>query len=142
MTATKAETSPLKVGYHTDYVWLVSCVAAMGGHSSLCLKETGKRVKAKKMFRDLLSHARKLQKATAKIDYFATLLPAILLFADDLRFRQETTALFLQAQAHLGLGKKKTAEALLWVILERDPNHALASELLEEIKRQKDVVAG
>ncbi len=42
----------------------------------------------------------------AKIDYFATSLPTMLLFDDDLQFRQETTALFLQAQAHLGFGQK------------------------------------
>jgi len=33
----------------------------------------------------------------------------MLLFDDDLQFRQETTALFLQAQAQLGLGTKAMA---------------------------------
>src|SRR5271163_317287 len=31
MTATQTETSTLKAGYHTGYVWLISSVAAMGG---------------------------------------------------------------------------------------------------------------
>jgi sugar porter (SP) family MFS transporter len=31
MTVTQTETSSLKAGYHAGYVWLVSCVAAMGG---------------------------------------------------------------------------------------------------------------
>ena len=61
--------------------------------------------------RDLLAYARKLQTQPAVVDYFATSLPTMLLFADDLQLRQETTALFLQAQAHLGLGGK--ARALL-----------------------------
>ena len=47
----------------------------------------------------------------AKIDYFATSLPTMLLFDDDLQLRQETTALFLQAQARLGLGEKRKAQA-------------------------------
>ena len=60
----------------------------------------------------MLAYARKLQKATAKIDYFATSLPTMLLFDDDLQFRQETTALFLQAQAQLGLGGKCRARTI------------------------------
>jgi hypothetical protein len=54
----------------------------------------------------------------------------MLLFADDLQFRQETTALFLQAQAQLGLGKTTRAHELLRGVLGRDPNHALAADLL------------
>jgi hypothetical protein len=54
----------------------------------------------------------------------------MLLFADDLKSRQETTALFLQAQAQLGLGRKDKAHALLRAVLRRDPNHALAADLL------------
>jgi hypothetical protein len=52
-----------------------------------------------------------------------------LLFDDDLQFRQETTALFLQAQAYLGLGKKREAKRLLATVLHRDPNHAPALDL-------------
>jgi hypothetical protein len=70
----------------------------------------GRKAKAEKNFRDLLANAHQLQKAKAKIDYFATSLPAILLFDDDLQYRQETTALFLQAQAQLGLSKKPDAK--------------------------------
>jgi hypothetical protein len=80
--------------------------------------------------RELLAYARELQKARANIDYFATSLPSMLLFDDDLQFRQETTALFIQAQAQLGLGKTKIARSLLQTTLRRDPNHALAADLL------------
>ena len=55
----------------------------------------------------------KLQKTAAQIDYFATSLPTMLIFDDDLQSRQETTALFLQAQAQLGLGQRAKARALL-----------------------------
>jgi tetratricopeptide (TPR) repeat protein len=114
----------------------VRAFSEMTYHSTLSLEKLGKVAKAVKMFRDLLSYALKLQKTVAKIDYFATSLPTMLLFADDLQFRQETTALFLQAQAHLGLGKKAKAEALLKVVLKRDPNHALAVDLLNGVKRR------
>ncbi len=94
----------------------------------------GQRARAKKLFRDLLQYAQQLQKAKAKIDYFATSLPTMLLFEDDLQFRQETTARFLQAQAQWGLGRKAKARSLLQAVLRRDPNHALAADLWKEIR--------
>jgi len=99
-------------------------------YSARSKEKLGQRAGARKLFRELLAYARKLQKARAIIDYFATSLPTMLLFDDDLQFRQETTALFMQAQAQLGLGKTKTARSLLQTTLRRDPNHALAADLL------------
>jgi hypothetical protein len=58
----------------------------------------------------------------------------MLLFDDDLQFRQETTALFLQAQAQSGLGKKSIAKKLLQTVLRRDPNHALAADFLRDMQ--------
>ncbi|MHB1307891.1 MAG: DUF5107 domain-containing protein [Limisphaerales bacterium] len=94
-----------------------------------CLGQPAQRLA---LLRDLLAHARKLRRTPARIDYFATSLPTMLLFDDDLQFRQETTALFLQAQAHLGLGRVTKARMLLRQVLDRDPNHALAADLLQE----------
>jgi tetratricopeptide (TPR) repeat protein len=91
-----------------------------------CLGQTGRM---KKLLQELLAHARQLGRSKAKIDYFATSLSTLLLFDDDLQFRQETTALFLQAQANLGLGKKEAAKKLLASVLHRDPNHAPALDL-------------
>ena len=89
--------------------------------------------KAEKLLKNLLAYARELETTPAKIDYFATSLPAMLLFDDDLQQRQKTTAFFLQAQALLGLGEKAKARRLLKKVLLRDPNHALAADLLEEV---------
>ncbi len=99
-------------------------------YSALASEKLGQRAKAKQLFRDLLTYAQKLQKAQAKIDYFATSLPTMLLFDDDLQRRQETAALFLQAQAQLGLGRKPQAKKLLATVLQRDPGHALAADLI------------
>ncbi len=52
----------------------------------------------------------------------------MLIFDDDIQFRQETTALFIQAQAQLGLGRISKARHLLKTVLRRDPNHALAAD--------------
>jgi tetratricopeptide (TPR) repeat protein len=101
-------------------------------YSALSWERLGQKPKAAKLFRDLLRHALQLEKSVARIDYFATSLPTMLLFADDLQARQTTTALFLQAQAHLGLGSKAPARRLLRQVLARDPNHPLAADLLRE----------
>jgi tetratricopeptide (TPR) repeat protein len=108
----------------------VRAFSEMTYYSALSWEKLGQRAKAKKLFHDLLSYAKKLRKQPAKAAYFATSLPTMLLFADDLQFRQETTALFLQAQAQLGLGQTAKAHELLRAVLGRDPNHALAADLL------------
>ena len=106
----------------------VRAFSEMTYYSALAWEQLGQRAKAKKLFRDLLAYARQLQKTPAKIDYFATSLPTMLLFDDDLQYRQETTARFLQAQAQFGLGRKLAAGKLLSAVLKRDPNHALAQD--------------
>ena len=108
----------------------VRAFSEMTCYSALAWKKLGQPAKAKRLLRDLLAYARQLQKSKAKIDYFATSLPTMLLFDDDLQFRQVTTALFLQTQAQLGLGQPWKAKKLLRKVLRRDPNHALAAEFL------------
>ncbi|HET7625361.1 MAG TPA: DUF5107 domain-containing protein [Verrucomicrobiae bacterium] len=112
----------------------VRAFSEMTFFSALSWEKLGQKAKAKKLFRDLLAYAKNLQKSKAKIDYFATSLPTMLLFDDDLQFRQETTALFLQAQAQSGLGKKSIAKKLLQTVLRRDPNHALAADFLRDMQ--------
>jgi tetratricopeptide (TPR) repeat protein len=107
----------------------VRAFSEMSYYSVLAWEKLGQSAKAQKLFCDLLAYARQLQKTRAKIDYFATSLPTMLLFDDDLQRRQETAALFLQAQARLGLGQKAQARRLLSTVLQRDPNHALVADL-------------
>jgi tetratricopeptide (TPR) repeat protein len=114
----------------------VRAFSEMTYYSALSWKKLGQRAKAKKLFHDLLTYAQQLQQSEAKIDCFATSLPTMLLFDDDLQFRQETTALFLQAQAQLGLGRRTRAKTLLESVLRRDPNHALAADLHTELASQ------
>ena len=97
--------------------------------SACALKKLGRPAQAETLLRDLLAHAKMLQKQTARIDYFATSLPAMLLFEDDLQLRQEIRARFLQAQAWLGLGQAAKARRLLKEILKVDPNFHRATEL-------------
>jgi tetratricopeptide (TPR) repeat protein len=111
----------------------VRAFSEMTYFSAVSLEKLGQRAKCRQLFRELLDYARKLQKQPAIIDYFATSLPTMLLFDEDLQFRQATTALFLQAQAYLGLARNSKAKSLLQSVLRRDPNHALAADFLREL---------
>ena len=107
----------------------VLAFSEMTYYSALSLQRLEKKAPAQKLLRGLLAYARQLAKAEAKVDYFATSLPAMLLFDDDPQYRQDTIALFLEAQAWLGLGDKAKANVLLRKVLRREPNHAPASDL-------------
>ncbi|PRW32971.1 TPR repeat-containing isoform B [Chlorella sorokiniana] len=69
--------------------------------SALALRKLGREEDAHALLERLLEHAQVLAESQARVDYFATSLPAMLLFHDDLQERQETKALFLEAQARL-----------------------------------------
>ncbi len=98
--------------------------------SALSLEKLRRGKEAVKLLEGLLAHARLLRASKATIDYFATSLPTMLLFEEDIQERQETTALFLEGQALLGLGRKTKAATLLALVLSRDPNHEQAHDLL------------
>lgn len=114
----------------------VCAVSEMTYYSALAWQQLGRREKARALFREILAHARRLAKTSSQVDYFATSLPAMLLFDDDLSARQQTTALLLEAQARLGLGQRTKARLLLEEVLRRDPNHALAADLFQEVGRR------
>jgi hypothetical protein len=67
-----------------------------------------------------------------KIDYFATSLPAMLLFHEDLHLRNRVLAAFLRAQATYGLDGAEAAIPMLRAVLTLDGNHAGASDLLQK----------
>ena len=98
--------------------------------TALSRRRLGQTARAEKLLRALRAHARRLAAEPATIDYFATSLPAMLLFSDDLTQRQRTTALFLEAQARLGLGQRTAALRLLHRVLARDPAHAPAADFI------------
>lgn len=104
-------------------------------YSALALCRLGQNREAQVLLEALLQHALELEKAPATVDYFATSLPTMLLFEEDLPARQTTAALFLQAQARLGLGQTKAATRLLKLVLEREPHHAPAADLIAELGR-------
>ncbi|MEI6493412.1 MAG: tetratricopeptide repeat protein, partial [Verrucomicrobiota bacterium] len=115
----------------------VRAFSEMTYFSAIAWERLGKKSGSTKLLKDLLIYARALEKQTAKIDYFATSLPTMLLFDADIQSVQVTTARFLQAQALLGLGQKAKALALLLDVLLRDPNHALAADFAHNLTTKK-----
>jgi tetratricopeptide (TPR) repeat protein len=103
-------------------------------YKALALAKLGRSEEADKLLRDLLAHARTMKRHKARIDYFATSLPAMLLFDDDLQKRNLIDATFLEAQARLGLRKASQAHRLLRQVLTLDRNHALAADLIRELE--------
>ncbi|MFH1496770.1 MAG: DUF5107 domain-containing protein, partial [Verrucomicrobiota bacterium] len=110
----------------------VRAYSDMTYYSALSLEKLERKPAARKLLNGLLAYARRLAKTPAQIDYFATSLPTMLLFDDDLALRNEINARFLEAQARLGLGQRDRARSLLVSILQRDPAHALAADLLDQ----------
>lgn len=111
----------------------VRAYSEMTYFSARSLEQLGRKSTARKTWHALLAYARSLATAPATIDYFATSLPTMLLFDDDLAARQRTTALFLEAQARLGLRQNAAARRLLQQVLQRDPNHAGAADLRKNL---------
>jgi len=102
--------------------------------SGQALVSLGRIEAAKKIFLEIYDHSLELEQQTPKIDYFATSLPAMLLFEENLVLRQEISAKFLRAQALLGLGRLKEGIALLDEVRELDANHSGAADMLSAIE--------
>jgi len=112
----------------------VKSFSEMSYYNALALRRLNRTEEAEELLDSLLAHAEALSQQNATIDYFATSLPAMLLFEDDLRKRNTITSTFLCAQAWLGLGEEQKARELLHQVMHLDRNHALAADLLSDLE--------
>ena len=79
----------------------------------LSLRELGRGDDARTIFADLKAFAETKLKETAKIDDFATSLPNLLVFDEDLQARRDAENHLLLALAHHGLGETTAARSAL-----------------------------
>jgi tetratricopeptide (TPR) repeat protein len=122
--------------YQGDFQQMqVQSVSDMTYWSAMALRRLSREQEAQDIFRKIYDYSLALEQQTPKIDYFATSLPAMLLFEEDLQARQMITALFLRAQALLGFGEQQKALDLLHEVQELDRSHTGAIDLLQEIER-------
>ena len=110
----------------------VRSVSDMTFWSAMASRCLGRYDEAAAMFQAILDHSERLEREAPTIDYFATSLPAMLLFEDDLERRNKIDALFLRGQALFGQGKAADAKKLMDEVLELNLNHAGAADFLEQ----------
>jgi len=79
----------------------------------LSLRELGREDDAAALFRSLAKFAQDKLKEPAKVDYFATSLPDLLVFDEDLQSRRDSENHLLLALAHHGLGDADAARVAL-----------------------------
>ncbi|MBK1827322.1 DUF5107 domain-containing protein [Haloferula rosea] len=75
----------------------------------LSLREMGREEEARRLFTGLAEFAREGLRTKAKIDYFATSLPNLLVFEEDLQKRRDADHHLLMALAHHGLEETENA---------------------------------
>ena len=118
---------------HGDFFEMsVRTISDMSFWSALACRCLGEREDATEQFQAILDYSVELARRKPKIDYFATSLPAMLLFEEDLEARNKVDAAFLKAQALLGLGKSEDARRVFGEVLAMDRNHAGATDLLKQ----------
>lgn len=123
--------------YRSDFQGMENVeFSEMTYYSALSLMAMGKKSEAKELFEDLMTYAKKEFSKEAKVDYFATSLPTLLLFEENLQKVQERRARFIEAQAHCGLGNYDTSKELCNAILKSDPSNGKAFNFLQEIELQ------
>ena len=91
---------------------------------ALALRRQGETAAAAQLLEDLRAAAQRQSEAEVRIDFFATSLPAFLLFEDDLARRNRAQSRYLEGLAQLGLGSLDLARAAFEEVLGLDPNHA------------------
>ena len=92
----------------------------------------GRKNESTALFTRIYNYSVELERTQPKIDYFATSLPAMLLFNEGLALRNHIGALFLRAQALTGLSRTLESQSLLKQVLNLDRSHAGASDLLKQ----------
>ncbi len=100
---------------------------------ALALRQLGASEKADAALRALLDYGRKKLHTEPKIDYFATSLPQLLVFEDNLDDRNECDSSYLIGLAYLGLGNADEARRSLERTLDLEPSHYGAARAIRRI---------
>ena len=98
-------------------------------YSVLSARRLGDDDAARVQLAQLEQFVEELRGTPASVDYFATSLPTLLLFTDDLDARRATTALILDAQIAALHGQAQRAGELVEEALRREPHRVRALDL-------------
>jgi len=98
-------------------------------YSAVAFRRLGDDVGAEELIEGLERYVKELRATQPQIDYFATSLPTMLLFTDDLESRRDVTALILDAQVAALRGDRPGATYLIEDVLSREPSRVRALDL-------------
>lgn len=105
-------------------------------------RRLGRRDEAESLLDGLSRHADELAVTVPKVDYFATSLPTMLLFVDDLVARRDALVRVLRAQVASLRGHDDEARRLVAAALADDPVNARALDLRRELETRASRSAG
>jgi len=92
-------------------------------YQGLALLKLGNPEEAAIRFNRLISYSEKHLNETIKLDYFAVSLPDLLIWEDDLTFRNKIHCTYMLGLGYLGLGDQKKAKDYLSEAFRMDLNH-------------------
>lgn len=111
----------------------VRSISDMTFWTAMAQERLDRAEEATNLFHQIYNYSVQLEHQTPRIDYFATSLPTMLLFEEDLELRNKIDATFLRSQAAFGLKDYAKAQSLLTQVLELDRNHQAAADLVEQL---------
>ncbi len=112
----------------------VSAYSELSYYKALSLKELGKTAEANDLLQKIKEFAEAKLEERVRIDYFATSLPLLLVFEDDIQKRNTIDAKFLMALVEVGLGNSKEAVNLADEILALNSMHVGVADLKKELE--------
>ncbi len=112
----------------------VSSYSELTYYKFLSLKKLGMLDEANNLLIKMKKHSELKLKQTVKIDYFATSLPLMLVFDDDIQLRNTFESKYLIALAELGLNNKTKGIELLEEVVSLNSMHIGAQEFLSQLK--------
>ena len=112
----------------------VSAYSELSYYKALSLKELGKADEANELLQNIKEFAKAKLEERVRIDYFATSLPLLLVFEDDIQKRNSVDSKFLIALAEEGLGNTKATVNLTDEILALSSMHVGAADLKKEVE--------
>jgi tetratricopeptide (TPR) repeat protein len=127
---------------HRYWTAAAAPLPSLGIHSyfqARALMTLGDSAAVREVFLELGHFATELMKTAPKVDYFATSLPNLLLFDDDLEKRNRIESMVLRALAKDGLGESEKAVELLEEVIAEDANHSFAIEILQGLREEGKV---
>ena len=115
----------------------VKSYSEMTYFTALSLARLGQTRRATRLLAEMYKYGETLAASPAVVDYFATSLPLMLLFNDDIQKRQQVTASLIKILATVGqhvIANKRPHAGLakLSKLLRNDPTNALASTILAD----------